>query len=93
MRIVQFASISNTLLGDHCDYQRSWATPFIAVLPPFWRLLQCIRRYRDSKMAWPHMANALKYTGTISVTFLAAASRMSGNLSIQIHHNYIQTMV
>ncbi|KAI8053975.1 EXS family-domain-containing protein [Syncephalis plumigaleata] len=64
-------------LGAHCDYQRSWLTPFIAVLPPFWRLMQCIRRYHDSKAAWPHLANALKYSGTISVAFLAAAYRIT----------------
>ncbi|RKP25435.1 EXS family-domain-containing protein, partial [Syncephalis pseudoplumigaleata] len=64
-------------LDDHCDYQRSWVTPAIAALPPFWRLMQCLRRYYDSKAAWPHLANAFKYSGTIAITFLAAADRIT----------------
>jgi hypothetical protein len=52
------------------------------VLPPFWRLVQCLRRYYDSdsrlsRPALTHLANALKYLGTITVAFLAAADRIS----------------
>jgi hypothetical protein len=38
---------------------------FFACLPGIWRLLQCLRRYRDTKNKFPHLANAGKYTCTI----------------------------
>jgi hypothetical protein len=30
----------------------------VAMLPAFFRFAQCLRRYRDSKEAFPHLANA-----------------------------------
>jgi hypothetical protein len=38
---------------------------FLTVLPPIWRFLQCIRRYRDTRNAFPHLANCGKYAATI----------------------------
>jgi xenotropic and polytropic retrovirus receptor 1 len=38
---------------------------FFTCLPGIWRALQCLRRYRDSKMAFPHLANCGKYICTI----------------------------
>lgn len=44
--------------------------PIVNCLPAWFRFAQCIRRYRDSKEAFPHLANAGKY----STTFLVVIS-------------------
>jgi hypothetical protein len=38
---------------------------FFSTLPAIWRLLQCIRRYYNSKMWFPHLVNGGKYAFTI----------------------------
>lgn len=60
-----------------CLYNGHWDTPgkcnsshsrllgFFSCLPGIWRLLQCLRRYRDTKNAFPHLANAGKYACTV----------------------------
>lgn len=32
----------------------------VAMLPAYFRFAQCLRRYRDTKEAFPHLANAGK---------------------------------
>jgi hypothetical protein len=64
-------------LDNVCDYQRSWVTPAVGMLPALWRLLQCIRRYVDNRLMFPHLANGLKYLLTIVTIWLAAVSRIS----------------
>ncbi|XP_008553847.1 xenotropic and polytropic retrovirus receptor 1 [Microplitis demolitor] len=44
--------------------------PIVNCLPAWFRFAQCIRRYRDSKEAFPHLVNAGKY----STTFLVVIS-------------------
>ncbi|XP_076378767.1 solute carrier family 53 member 1 [Megalopta genalis] len=44
--------------------------PIVNCLPAWFRFAQCVRRYRDSKEAFPHLANAGKY----STTFLVVIS-------------------
>lgn len=41
--------------------------PIVNCLPAWFRFAQCIRRYRDSKEAFPHLANAGKYSTTFLV--------------------------
>ncbi|XP_075229124.1 solute carrier family 53 member 1-like isoform X2 [Lycorma delicatula] len=41
--------------------------PFVACLPAWFRFAQCLRRYRDTKEAFPHLANAAKYSTTFFV--------------------------
>lgn len=65
-----------------CLYVNSWNNPsqcnsnhsrllgFFSTLPPIWRLLQCIRRYRDTRNVFPHLVNGGKYTMTI-VSYVA----------------------
>ncbi|KAI5813532.1 EXS family-domain-containing protein [Pyronema omphalodes] len=60
-----------------CLYSHSWNNPtqcnsnhsrlmgFFTTLPSILRLLQCLRRYYNSKMAFPHLANGGKYLCTI----------------------------
>ncbi|XP_048415006.1 xenotropic and polytropic retrovirus receptor 1 homolog [Stegostoma tigrinum] len=50
-------------------------TCIIQCIPPWIRFAQCLRRYRDSRDAFPHLANAGKYsTVFIMVTFAALYS-------------------
>lgn len=34
---------------------------FLSALPLMWRAIQCLRRYYDSRSAFPHLANCTKY--------------------------------
>ncbi|KAF6825035.1 signal transduction protein [Colletotrichum musicola] len=73
-----------------CIYANAWENPvqcnsshsrvlgFLGALPPIWRFLQCLRRYRDTRNIFPHLVNGGKYTMSI----LAAMS-----LSIYRIHN------
>lgn len=60
-----------------CLYARDWNSPtqcnsthsrllgFFSTLPGIWRALQCLRRYYDTRNAFPHLVNCGKYTFTI----------------------------
>lgn len=52
-----------------------WVAPFLASLPPWWRLLQCFRRYRDSNEQ-VHLLNAAKYTSSIMAAIVTGVRRM-----------------
>ena len=44
------------------------AIPLICLLPIWFRLMQCLRRYADTSKRWPNLANALKYGMSQTVT-------------------------
>lgn len=60
-----------------CLYAHHWTNPpqcnssssrllgFFTCLPGVWRLLQCLRRYYDTRNVFPHLVNGGKYTATI----------------------------
>lgn len=52
-----------------------WVAPFLASLPPWWRLLQCFRRYKDSNET-VHLLNAAKYTSSIVAAIVTGLRRM-----------------
>ncbi|KAI7856959.1 EXS family-domain-containing protein [Circinella umbellata] len=58
-----------------CHVTHMWITPFLAALAPWWRFLQCIRRYQDSSER-VHLINAAKYTSTIVATFATGLRRI-----------------
>lgn len=45
--------------------------PIVNCLPAWFRFAQCLRRYRDSKEAFPHLVNAGKYSTTFLVVLTA----------------------
>ena len=52
--------------GDVCNESNRWLPYLLISLPPYWRMMQCLRRFRDSKSCshvshWSHAANAVKY--------------------------------
>ncbi|ERT01350.1 hypothetical protein HMPREF1624_02595 [Sporothrix schenckii ATCC 58251] len=50
---------------QQCNSSHSRLLGFFSTLPPIWRLLQCFRRYRDTRNVFPHLVNGGKYTMTI----------------------------
>ena len=47
--------------GNSCASNHVWMSAILATMPQFWRLLQCFRRYRDSKDK-TNLYNAGKYS-------------------------------
>ncbi|XP_066152158.1 solute carrier family 53 member 1-like [Euwallacea fornicatus] len=47
----------------------------MACLPPWFRFAQCLRRYRDTKEAFPHIANAMKYATSFSVVIFSTLNK------------------
>ncbi|XP_032309398.1 xenotropic and polytropic retrovirus receptor 1 [Drosophila ananassae] len=45
--------------------------PIVNCLPAWFRFAQCLRRYRDSREAFPHLVNAGKYSTTFMVVIFA----------------------
>lgn len=45
--------------------------PIVNCLPAWFRFAQCLRRYRDSREAFPHLVNAGKYSTTFFVVIFA----------------------
>ena len=61
-----FLLISLTDINVCDDYTRV-IRPVIGCLPAWWRFAQCLRRYRDTKEAFPHLVNAGKYATSFLV--------------------------
>ncbi|XP_020513497.1 xenotropic and polytropic retrovirus receptor 1 homolog isoform X1 [Labrus bergylta] len=60
---------------DVCNSYSYGVRAVIQCLPAWFRFVQCLRRYRDTKRAFPHLVNAGKYsTSFFAVTFAALYS-------------------
>ncbi|XXH00488.1 vacuolar aminopeptidase 1 [Hypoxylon texense] len=62
-----------------CNSNNSRLLGFFSALPPVWRALQCIRRYRDTKNIFPHLVNGGKYGMTILAAVMLSLYRISGS--------------
>ncbi|XP_021120996.1 xenotropic and polytropic retrovirus receptor 1 isoform X4 [Heterocephalus glaber] len=63
----------------------------VQCIPAWLRFIQCLRRYRDTKRAFPHLVNAGKYSTTFfMVTFAALYSTHKG-LLLLCHHRRCDT--
>ncbi|CAN9502970.1 unnamed protein product [Ophioblennius macclurei] len=61
--------------NDVCNSYSYGVRAVIKCLPAWFRFVQCLRRYRDTKRAFPHLVNAGKYsTSFFVVTFSALYS-------------------
>jgi len=60
--------------------EKDWVIrPIVNCLPAWFRFAQCLRRYRDTKEAFPHLVNAGKYSSTfLVVLFKTLYSAHSG---------------
>ncbi|KAL7625328.1 Xenotropic and polytropic retrovirus receptor 1 [Parahypoxylon ruwenzoriense] len=59
-----------------CNSNHSRLMGFFCALPPVWRALQCIRRYRDTGNIFPHLVNGGKYGATIMSAVTLSLYRM-----------------
>lgn len=67
-----------------CLTQRSWIRPIMAMLPAWFRCAQCLRRFVDTKLVFPHLVNALKYTtGILCVAFAVTSSVTNGKVFVR----------
>lgn len=78
-----------------CLYARDWNNPpicnssnsrllgFFSTLPGIWRALQCLRRYYDTRNAFPHLVNCGKYTFTILYYMTLSLYRIDKSLSLK----------
>ena len=65
-----------------------WLSPLsilMAILPFYWRLMQCIRNYNDSNSIWPHLVNAGKYLSSIAVGILNIIKLITGYPLIRMY--------
>ncbi|PHH63384.1 hypothetical protein CDD81_5985 [Ophiocordyceps australis] len=62
-----------------CNSSQSRLMGFFLTLPPIWRLLQCIRRYRDTRNVFPHLVNGGKYIFTITSSAFLSVYRIHDN--------------
>ncbi|KAI1135205.1 EXS-domain-containing protein [Hypoxylon sp. FL0543] len=60
-----------------CNSNNSRLLGFFSALPPIWRLLQCFRRYNDTKNVFPHLVNGGKYGMTIMSSVTLSLYRMN----------------
>ncbi|XP_034738482.1 xenotropic and polytropic retrovirus receptor 1a [Etheostoma cragini] len=58
--------------GHVCHSYSYGLRAIIQCLPAWFRFIQCLRRYRDTKRAFPHLVNAGKYSTTFFVVTFAA---------------------
>ncbi|KAF3834725.1 hypothetical protein F7725_027283 [Dissostichus mawsoni] len=58
--------------GHVCHSYSYGLRAVIQCLPAWFRFVQCLRRYRDTKRAFPHLVNAGKYSTTFFVVTFAA---------------------
>ena len=51
-------------------------TPIVACLPAWFRFAQCIRRYRDTRLVFPHIVNAGKYSTSFFVVLFSSLNTL-----------------
>ncbi|KAL2677014.1 hypothetical protein Neosp_010781 [[Neocosmospora] mangrovei] len=64
-----------------CNSSHSRLLGFLTALPPIWRFLQCIRRYKDTRNVFPHLVNGGKYTATILAAVMLSLYRLHDSRS------------
>ncbi|KAF4980993.1 hypothetical protein FZEAL_3108 [Fusarium zealandicum] len=62
-----------------CNSSHSRLLGFLTALPPIWRFLQCLRRYKDTRNVFPHLVNGGKYTATILAAVMLSLFRIDGS--------------
>ncbi|XP_021365536.1 xenotropic and polytropic retrovirus receptor 1-like [Mizuhopecten yessoensis] len=54
-----------------CTMNKYGIRAVVSCLPAWFRFAQCLRRYRDTKLAFPHLVNAGKYSTTFFSTIFS----------------------
>ena len=66
-----------------CNSNSSRLLGFFSTLPGIWRALQCIRRYYDTRNAFPHLVNCGKYSFTILSYMTLSLYRIDKTFSLK----------
>lgn len=64
---------------NKCTNRTYGIRPIVTCLPAWWRFAQCLRRYRDSREAFPHLVNAGKYSTTFFVILFSSLNSFYQN--------------
>lgn len=67
-----FVHLYYLTISGTCNTYSYGVRAIIQCLPAWFRFVQCLRRYRDTKRAFPHLVNAGKYSTTFFVVTFAA---------------------
>lgn len=65
-------SLSNSFPYNECFEDDYFGNAIVSCLPPWFRLAQCLRRYRDYGDVHPYLTNALKYISNFPVIIFKA---------------------
>ena len=68
--MISFNDSNANLDPTRCDTLNAIMNPVFSVLPLFWRMAQCLRRYYETKEV-VHLPNALKYAVGFSVVLFS----------------------
>ncbi|KAJ9588311.1 hypothetical protein L9F63_018309, partial [Diploptera punctata] len=75
---------------DICQDKSYIIRPIVNCLPAWFRFAQCLRRYRDTKEAFPHLVNAGKYSTTfLVVIFTTLRSYHKDEYTDQLDNPYL----
>ncbi|PIK45820.1 putative xenotropic and polytropic retrovirus receptor 1-like [Apostichopus japonicus] len=67
----------NSSCSVSCNTYGYKVRAIVASLPAWFRFAQCVRRYYDSRLAFPHLVNAGKYSTTFFVVIFSSLSSES----------------
>ncbi|KAG0342619.1 hypothetical protein BG000_003226 [Podila horticola] len=73
----------------YCKTSQMWITPFVTALPPWFRFMQCIRRFKDTAEWFPHLVNAGKYTSSLVTLFVYFAFRHYGSNALKVAYIFV----
>jgi len=77
--------------STHTFFCNSWSQillqSFFQNLPSWFRFIQCLRRYRDTKNKFPHLVNSGKYASSFFVNIINAFRRTK---SFDYHQNKLE---
>ncbi|XP_072748891.1 solute carrier family 53 member 1 isoform X2 [Anoplolepis gracilipes] len=68
---IQNSSWTDVTDTETCIMRELSMRPFVVCLPAWFRFAQCLRRYRDTKEAFPHLLNAVKYATSFFVVIFS----------------------
>ncbi|XP_014671262.1 PREDICTED: xenotropic and polytropic retrovirus receptor 1 homolog, partial [Priapulus caudatus] len=87
------ASGSTEFKSDVCMSNIYGLRPLISCLPAWWRFVQCLRRYRDTRLAFPHLANAGKYSTTFFVVLFSSLHKWQKGLQSYYYFAVIEDLI
>lgn len=72
--IIDLMQGNNSLYSFHDKAERKifWVDFFFVSLPALLRACQCMRRFYDSRAAFPHLANCVKYCLAACIYYIGA---------------------